>query len=87
MIRHNSCIDHIAHIGQLDSMEVQMQYKFFEDVQQPLDVRLTPMAQKLLNMLREHDDWINRSRLAQKMQKTALNKWDIVLLRNKAEIS
>lgn len=62
-----------------------MQHKFFQDIQQPLDARLTPMAQKLLNMLREHDDWINRSSLAWKMQKTALNKWDVVLLNKLAE--
>jgi hypothetical protein len=85
MIRHNNHIDHIAHIGQLDSMEVQMQHKHFEDVQQQTNVRLTPMAQKLLNMLREHDDWINRSGLAQKIQKTALNKWDVVLLNKLSE--
>lgn len=57
-----------------------MQHMLFEDVQQQTNVRLTPMTQKLLSILQEHDDWINRSRLAQKMQKSALNKWDVVLL-------
>ena len=45
MLRHNSRIDHIAHIGQLNCMEVQMQHKLFEDVQQQTNARLTPMAQ------------------------------------------
>jgi hypothetical protein len=62
-----------------------MQHNLFEDVQQQPDARLTPMAQKLLNVLQEQDDWINRSCLAQKMQKTALNKWDVVLLNKLAE--
>lgn len=43
------------------------------------------MAEKLLSVLQDHDDWINRSCLAQKMQKSALNKWDVVLLNKLAE--
>lgn len=62
-----------------------MQHKIFEGVQQQTGVRLTPMAQKLLSILQEHDDWINRSSLAQKMQKSALNKWDVVLLNKLTE--
>ena len=62
-----------------------MQHKIFEGVQQQTGVKLTPMAQKLLSVLQEHDDWINRSSLAQKMQKSALNKWDVVLLNKLTE--
>ena len=62
-----------------------MQHKLFKDVRQRHDVRLTPMAQKLLNVLREHDYWINRTDLAVQMHKTALNKWDVVLLNRLAE--
>jgi hypothetical protein len=34
----------------------------------------------LLEALREANDWINRSELARRTEKSALNKWDMVLL-------
>lgn len=55
------------------------------DIQHKVSVRITPMAQRLLGVLSEQDDWINRSDLAQLMQKSALNKWDVVLLGKLAE--
>ena len=48
---------------------------------QPTDpAPLTPQAQQLLELMREANDWINRSRLAKLSGKIALNKWDLVLL-------
>lgn len=44
------------------------------------DHGLTPKAQVLLNALRAAEDWLNRSQLAQGAKKTALNKWDLILL-------
>lgn len=41
---------------------------------------LTPHALLLLEALREANHWINRSELARRMGKSALNKWDFVLL-------
>lgn len=46
---------------------------------------LTPQAALLLEALREADDWINRSELARRTNKSALNKWDMVLLDKLAE--
>ena len=44
------------------------------------DPNLTPQAQLLLKTLREANDWINRSEIARRTEKSALNKWDLVLL-------
>lgn len=85
MIRHNNHIDFIAHIERLDFLEVHMQYKLFEDIQQQINDKLTPMAQKLLSILQEQEDWINRSNLASMLHKSVLNKWDVVLLSRLAE--
>lgn len=41
---------------------------------------LTPQAQQILEALRQAGDWINRTELAKRIGKTALNKWDVVLL-------
>lgn len=43
-------------------------------------VPLTPQAQQLLDALRQAGDWINRTALARRVDKTALNKWDVILL-------
>lgn len=45
----------------------------------------TPKAQELLDMLREAGDWVGRSELATKLNKNALNKWDIILLSKLAD--
>jgi len=42
--------------------------------------KLTPQAQVILDALREAGDWVGRSELATKLNKNALNKWDVVLL-------
>ena len=47
--------------------------------------QLTPMAQKLLDLLQEQDNWINRSDLASNLNKSTLNKWDVILLSRLAE--
>lgn len=44
------------------------------------DYKPTPKAQVILDILREADDWIGRSELATRLNKNALNKWDIILL-------
>ncbi len=44
------------------------------------DPNLTPQAQLLLKTLREAKGWINRSEIARRTGKSALNKWDLVLL-------
>ena len=44
------------------------------------DYKPTPQAQIILDALKEAGDWVNRSALATKLNKNALNKWDIVLL-------
>jgi hypothetical protein len=49
-------------------------------LQAPDSTPLTPQAQQILDLLREVEDWINRSRLAKLAGKSALNKWDLVLL-------
>jgi hypothetical protein len=41
---------------------------------------LTPQAQRLLDILRAAGRWVNRTELAKLAGKSALNKWDIVLL-------
>jgi hypothetical protein len=43
-------------------------------------VSLTPQAQQLLDTLREAATWVNRTELAKRVGKTALNKWDVILL-------
>jgi hypothetical protein len=40
----------------------------------------TPKAQAILDVLHEAGEWIGRSELAIRLNKNALNKWDIVLL-------
>lgn len=45
----------------------------------------TPKAQELLDILREAGDWVGRSELATKLNKNALNKWDIILLSKLAD--
>ena len=53
---------------------------------QPTDpAPLTPQAQQLLELMCEASDWINRSQLARLSGKTALNKWDLVLLERLVE--
>lgn len=44
------------------------------------DYKLTPKAQAILDVLQEVGEWIGRSELAKRLNKNALNKWDIVLL-------
>lgn len=46
---------------------------------------LTPQAQHLLDVLRAAEGWVNRTELARLAQKTALNKWDFVLLEKLTE--
>jgi hypothetical protein len=46
---------------------------------------LTPQAQQLLMVLRDVADWVNRTELAKLAGKSALNKWDVVLLGKLAE--
>lgn len=46
----------------------------------PSEYKPTPKAQELLDALHEAGEWISRSALASKLNKNALNKWDIVLL-------
>lgn len=41
---------------------------------------LTPQAERLVNALRSTENWINRAELARLSGKSALNKWDMVLL-------
>lgn len=41
---------------------------------------LTPQAQQILDALREAGTWVNRTELARRVNKTALNKWDVILL-------
>lgn len=41
---------------------------------------LTPQAEHLLAVLRRVETWVNRSELARLTEKSALNKWDLVLL-------
>jgi hypothetical protein len=45
-----------------------------------LDYRPTPKALEILEALRDAHEWIGRSALASRLDKSALNKWDIVLL-------
>jgi hypothetical protein len=59
-------------------MQVYQEFRYMTD-QKP-DVNLTPKAEALLEALREAADWINRSELARRTDKSALNKWDLVLL-------
>jgi hypothetical protein len=46
----------------------------------PSPSHLTPQAQQILDELRKAEDWLNRTELAKRVGKSALNKWDIVLL-------
>jgi hypothetical protein len=41
---------------------------------------LTPQAQQILDALRQAGTWVNRTELAKRVGKTALNKWDVILL-------
>ena len=41
---------------------------------------LTPQAEHLLDVLRRVEKWVNRSEIARLTKKSALNKWDLVLL-------
>ncbi len=43
-------------------------------------IPLTPQAQQILDALREVGTWVNRTELAKRVNKTALNKWDVILL-------
>jgi len=43
-------------------------------------IPLTPQAQQILDALHQAADWINRTELAKRLGKTALNKWDVILL-------
>ena len=46
----------------------------------PNPISLTPQAQQIFDALRQAGDWINRTELAKRVGKTALNKWDVILL-------
>jgi predicted transcriptional regulator len=59
-------------------MQVHQDFRYMSD--QKHDPNLTPQAVLLLEALREANDWINRSELARRTEKSALNKWDMVLL-------
>ena len=59
-------------------MQVYQDFRYMSD--QKHDPNLTPQAAVLLEALREANDWINRSELARRTEKSALNKWDLVLL-------
>ena len=48
-------------------------------------IHLTPQGEQLLDLLREAEEWTNRSGLARLAGKSALNKWDVVLLSRLAE--
>ena len=50
----------------------------FVPTQSPIP--LTPQGQQLLDLLHEIGDWVNRTELARRVAKSALNKWDLVLL-------
>lgn len=54
--------------------------------QTPDSTELTPQGQMLLDALREAGDWVNRSAIAKMAGKSALNKWDLVLLERLAEM-
>jgi len=62
-----------------------MQHHQSKAVVQSSSKKLTPMAEKLLDLLQKQDDWINRSDLASLLHKSVLNKWDVVLLSRLAE--
>ena len=59
-------------------MQVYQDFRYMSD--QKHHPNLTPQAVLLLEALRETNDWINRSELARRTEKSALNKWDLVLL-------
>ena len=46
---------------------------------------LTPQAQQILDALRDAGTWVNRTELAKRIGKTALNKWDVILLTKLAD--
>lgn len=48
--------------------------------EQKSDPKLTPHAIRLLEALRNASAWINRSSLARQTGKSALNRWNLVLL-------
>ena len=62
-----------------------MQHQNSKVIVQSSAKKLTPMAEKLLDLLQQQDDWINRSDLAFKLHKSVLNKWDVVLLSRLAD--
>lgn len=59
-------------------MQVYQDSRYMSDHKH--DPNLTPQGVLLLEALREANDWINRSDLARRTEKSALNKWDMVLL-------
>jgi hypothetical protein len=59
-------------------MQVYQEFRYISD--QRHDPNLTPQAELLLKALHEAATWINRSELARRTAKSALNKWDFVLL-------
>jgi hypothetical protein len=48
-------------------------------------IPLTPQAQQILDALLESGDWINRAEIARRVEKNALNKWDVILLAKLAD--
>lgn len=46
----------------------------------PRPTQITAQGEQLLNILLAEQDWLGRRELAQRMNKTSLNKWDIGLL-------
>jgi hypothetical protein len=59
-------------------MQVNQNFQSIPDENR--DLVLTPQALHLLEALREASNWINRAELARRTGKSALNKWDFVLL-------
>jgi len=51
----------------------------------PSETPLTPQAEEILRVLREAGEWMNRAELAKRSGKSALNKWDVILLAKLAE--
>lgn len=53
--------------------------------QPPESTELTQQGQLLLDTLRGAGGWINRSAIARLAEKSALNKWDLILLKRLTE--
>jgi hypothetical protein len=51
-----------------------------DPLQDPTPPHLTPQAQHLLDTLCGNENWVNRTELARQVGKSALNKWDVILL-------